>query len=116
MSKQNLLAFPQASARITDPDSSHDAAGDVERSGRGPKLRQTVLRLVRAHPGRTMREISEFNCLDLVSISPRFKELVRANLIFRGKRRKCRFSHKSVLTWWPPPKGLETSEKLEGVR
>ncbi len=90
-----------ATARRTDPDTSHLAARDMERSGRAAAHREICLAAVRAHPGLTSAEVARRTGLERHAAARRLPELMAAGLIRQGEKRMCQVcGHRSVM-WWP---------------
>ena len=75
----------EAWARNTDPDTSHDAANKFDAT----KCEAIVLASLRANPdGLTNHEVSELTGLEIGSVSPRMRPLVRKELVEdSGERR-----------------------------
>src|SRR5262249_60546773 len=69
----NRRSYPIA--RPTDPASSHDAAREIERSGRRVAQCEAVLETVKRHPRRTSLELSRLSQLDRYTVSRRLPEL-----------------------------------------
>lgn len=87
-------------ARRSDPVTSHQAADEVERSGRVVSQQQRVLAAVRAFPGRTSRELAAEARLDRYMVARRLRELVRAGLLPEpGAPRECALGGGPALTW-----------------
>jgi hypothetical protein len=92
----------QPKARSTDPETSHDAAEQVVKSGLVGRQQAEVLALVRAHQGCTSAELGEL----LVGQGARFivarrlPELERLGKVRRGDKRICRAHGTMAVTWW----------------
>ncbi len=83
-----------AAARSTDPETAHAAAASVDST----KLEGTVIDCLRLNGPMTTHELADRTGLDLVSISPRMRPLVRKRLIRNsGKKRKGRSFRQSIL-------------------
>ncbi len=72
---------PRAATR--DPLSSHRAADELERSGRGARQAALVLELVRATPGLTSAELAARHGADRHMIARRLPELAQRGLVRR---------------------------------
>lgn len=87
------------SARRTDPDTSHLAAHEIERSGHAASQRDLCLMHVRRHPGLTSSELAEqMGCMNVFP-HKRLPELRKAGLIENGPARKCSVTGFTALTW-----------------
>jgi hypothetical protein len=86
-------------ARRDDPNSSHEAADWVRRSGVLKGHQQLVLDTVRAHPGATYVEIAGYANIERHAVARRLKEL-EPHHIRRGEEVK-RPGPRPLLTWWP---------------
>lgn len=86
-----------ARARSTDPDTSHEAAEDVDVN----KLQATICALLDGFPGGlTWSEISVFGEIDRQSVSPRLVELRNKGLIEdSGERRKSYWAKCHQIVW-----------------
>lgn len=86
-------------ARRDDPETSHEAADWVRRSGVLRGHQQLVLGAVRKHPGATYLEIATASGLDRHAVARRLKELEP----FHVKRGEIvrRPGQRPLLTWWP---------------
>lgn len=87
-----------AAARRTDPESSHEAAEQMNESGAANRQRERVVDLVFQHPGLTSKELAE-KCddLDRHQIARRLPE---AEQVGQVERREGAGRNKQV-TWWP---------------
>jgi len=92
--------FKDAAARRTDPSTSHVAAALANTT----RLEHVVTSLLDGHPkGMTTHELAEASGLDLVSISPRIRPLVRKNrVIDSGAKREGRSGRMSIV-WMLTP-------------
>lgn len=95
-----------ATARRTDPVSSHVAAREVVESGRGAGQAAQVLALVRSYPGETAGELAVRSAvydrpLDSVQVTRRLADLRRDGSVTQGEARKCRSHDRLMATWWP---------------
>lgn len=82
-----------ARARRCDPVSSHQAADEAERSGLIASQAEQTLAAVRAHPGRTSREIAERSGLDRHMVARRLPELEVTGKVWSDPR-------PSGKRWW----------------
>lgn len=99
MSGQLDFGFAVARARRTDPVTSHEAAGAVERSGRASVQRGQALDAVRRHPGRTSQELAELTGLDRYMLARRLPELREDLLVRNGPIRPCGITRRPAITW-----------------
>jgi hypothetical protein len=97
----DLFTRPVARARATDPLTSFQAAGAVERTGRAASDRAKCMEVVRKHPGLTSGEIAELAGLERHASARRLPELRSAGMVRNGDARKCRLTGNQSLTWWP---------------
>ncbi len=96
------IAQPHALARRTDPEPSHVAASEVERTGKAAVQRGFALAAVRAFPGCTSHELSERTGSDRYMLARRLPEL-RSDHLVRSSDTKhfCRVTGRRAQTWWP---------------
>ena len=93
------LAQPVASARKSDPPSSHEAAARVEERGVAGRQRQQVIDAVWKWPGKTSKELAELDGeLDRYQFGRRLPEAEAMKEIHR------RQDGSSELRWWPGEK------------
>lgn len=90
-----------ASARNTDPSTSHQAAGLAEESGMAASHRAMCLAQVTIRPGSTAAEIAVFAGLERHIPSRRLPELRAAGLVTNGLPRTCKETGNRSITWWP---------------
>ena len=90
-----------ALARNTDPTTSHQAAEEVEASGRAASQRHLCLLEVWKKPGRTAAEIAEAAGLDRHVPSRRLPELRQAGQVKNGEERVCAVTGNPSMTWLP---------------
>lgn len=88
-----------AKARRGDPETSHQAAREMEDSGRAHGQRALCLEEVKRRPGQTAAEIAAALGLERHVPSRRLPELRAAGLIRNGPARECRVMRRSSLTW-----------------
>jgi len=91
----------KASARRTDPATSHQAARKVEATGAAGEQRALCLKAVHEHPGSTAAEIATFLNIERHAPSRRLSELRRGGLVYNGEPRRCRVVGSRCMTWWP---------------
>jgi len=95
--------FPRA--RTTDAISSHQAAADLESSGRGRLQAERVLAALRKYPNATSRELAKFARLDRYEVARRLPELHEAHLVARydvtALTAPCAVSGKRAVRWCP---------------
>lgn len=90
-----------ALARTNDPPTSHQAADDVERSGRAASQRHLCLLEVWKKPGQTAAEIAVDTDLERHIPSRRLPELRSAGQVINGPQRNCSVTGNSSMTWLP---------------
>lgn len=91
-----------ATARTTDPPTSHLAAEKAELTA--PGIRQICLAEVKRNPGQTAAEIAASVGIDPYAASRRLPELEKAGLVHKGESRICRVKNSKCTTWLPGPK------------
>lgn len=98
-----------ALARRQDPTTSHQAAEEVESSGRAASQRQTCLLEVWKKPGQTAAEIAVATGLERHIPSRRLPELRKARQVKTGPVRRCTVTGNPSMTWLPM-RGEEVSQ------
>lgn len=88
-------------ARRTDPSTSFQAAGELVSSGELGRQQGEALVLVRSWPGMTTWELAGGEPILRFMLNRRLPELVRKGLVRKGEARRCRYSRRPSLTWWP---------------
>lgn len=91
----------KAGARRFDPVTSHEAAQEVEASGRAGNQRRLCLEEVRRYPGSTAAEIAAGLGLERHVPSRRLPELRAAGLVMNGEVRECKVMKTRSMTWLP---------------
>jgi hypothetical protein len=86
-------------ARRRDPQTSHQAAEGIRRSGELGKQQRAVLEAVRAHPGKTAVELAHLAGLDRYAVSRRLPELQPVH-VRRGPPRDCTINRRPQSTWY----------------
>lgn len=86
-------------SRKTDPSTSHQAARDVEASGRAKTQREACLAEVVRNPGQTAAEIAAALGIERHVPSRRLPELRAAGLVSNGEARRCRIVQRLSITW-----------------
>ena len=89
----------RATARRTDPASSHQAASRAESSA--VCHRQICLDEVRRWPGQTSAEIAVSVGLDRYQTARRLPELAKAGFVERGPQGICSVAGTMAVTWYP---------------
>lgn len=93
---------PVARARVSDPDTSHEAARRVERSGKAERQRKALLTEVTRRPGQTAGEIAERLGMDRYDASRRLPDLLDdPPRVAKGRKRRCGVLSSTCVTWWP---------------
>lgn len=95
MIHRNTDLGPLFPARATDPGTSKAAARRVVTDGTQKHQQAEVLRVIRAHPGLTSKELPAHCGLDRYQLARRCPELERLNLIERAGERD------GAARWWP---------------
>jgi hypothetical protein len=99
------LAKPIATARATDPQSSHEAAERMNASGKAKAHREQATDLVWKYPGRTSRELAAMaDCpaeLDRYELARRLPEAESEGQVKKGPKRKCKVAGTLAVTWIP---------------
>lgn len=102
----------EARARRSDPATSHEAARDVEWTGKAGSQRKACYEYVRRYPGATAAEIAKAIGLERHVPSRRLPELRDAGLIKNGASRVCGIMARNSLTWLPEPDApMSTKQK-----
>jgi hypothetical protein len=83
----------EALARMTDPATSHEAAGRVD----GKSLAAMVLAELKAGGAGTSHELAERMGLSLVTVSPRMRPLANAGKVIEDGKRSGRTVWKAVV-------------------
>jgi hypothetical protein len=96
---QGLLAdVPRA--RKADPDTSHQAAEKIRKSGELGRQQRAVLEAVKAYPGKTAVELAHLAGLERYAVSRRLPELQPTH-VRRGPPRDCSINGRPQSTWHP---------------
>lgn len=99
---QDLTTPIVARARKHDPETSHLAAEQIERTGTANDHRNIIAALVRQYPGSTTGELSIHTPeLTHPQIWRRMKELEEMNLVIHGDRRLCKVNKTQCRPWFP---------------
>jgi len=104
---RGLLADTPRS-RATDPDTSHQAADKVRRTGELGKQQLLVLDAVKRWPGRTSTEIGKLIADERGEDAYRWRYIAGRRLselspvhVRRGKPRSCEVTGNAALVWHP---------------
>jgi len=89
-----------ASARATDPNTSHQAAATVEASGGASIQRQKCLDALRTMHGATSAEIAKAAGIDRYAAARRLPELRKAGKVANGPDKLCPVNGGMAMTWW----------------
>lgn len=87
-------------ARRSDPETSHQAAEALAKSGELGRQQLAVLQAVICWPGSTAVELSRQAQLDRYAVSRRLPELQPVH-VRRGPPRRCTVNGRPQSTWWP---------------
>lgn len=82
-------------ARRTDGDGSHQAADEMQRSGKAKVQRLEVLRALRRFPGSTSRQLAELGRIDRYTTARRLPELEVEGLV-----KRLQFDGREI-AWFP---------------
>jgi len=89
----------QALARGSDPDTSHDAAQDVQ-GGKASRMEQQVLDMLKQYPdGLTGHELVHLTGIPYQSCTPRIRPLVRKGLVIDSGNRREGPCRKQNIIW-----------------
>ena len=94
---RTLLADTPRS-RNSDPDTSHQAAEQIRKSGVLGRQQRAVLEAVRANPGKTAVELARITGMCRFAISRRLPEL-QPVYVRRGPPRDCTINGRPQSTW-----------------
>ena len=96
-------------ARNTDPQTSHEAAAAIVRTGDRAHMQHLAYAAVRAYPGLTSLELATASGLCRFMLARRLPEIEEAGLVKRGDKRRCAASTRgfTAVTWWPEPVQLD---------
>lgn len=90
-----------AAARRSDPETSHEAARSMNRTGRAAEQRQAVLMALCANPGSTTAELAAVMGVDRHVPGRRMSELEKQGHARRGETRVCQVNGTKAQEWWP---------------
>jgi hypothetical protein len=97
--------FDHPRSRRSDPQTSHDAAEHVAKSGLAADQQKRVLAAVVRWPGRTASELAENaravsqSTLTRYDFGRRLPELRRRGLVPNGPARTCRVTRRQAMVW-----------------
>ncbi len=89
-----------AMARTQSPETSHQAALQLELSGKRERNEAIVLAAVQRNPGMTCGELGRITGLERVGVAPRLTGLFHAGRVQQGARRRCGVQGTNQVTWW----------------
>lgn len=88
-----------APARMTDPDTSHLASAEMKNS-KATRMEEMVLDVLQRNPnGLTTHEMADRLGIQLVSVSPRTRPLVRKRLVEDSGERRMGGSGRASIVW-----------------
>lgn len=91
-----------ARARRDDPETSHIAAEQINKSGKISDHHEIIVELVRQHPGSTTGELTQYTTeLKHQQIWRRMAELEEMNLVIHGDKRLCKVNKTLCRPWYP---------------
>ena len=92
-------------ARNTDPVSSHEAADDVQASGKQAKQKQSVLNALKSHTDEhgpaTSAELARLFNMDRYMVARRLPDLEKDWTVVRRGMKRCQVSGKQATAWAP---------------
>jgi hypothetical protein len=90
-------------ARLTDPETSHEAAEKVTSGGTRRRDMADILAVVRRAPGLTYREIHARlpHIAEPATVAKRLSDLERVGEIEKSDKRVCRIGGNPCTTWQP---------------
>jgi hypothetical protein len=88
-------------ARATDPETSHEAAEHVTRTGVRAEQQAKCFAAIRTFPGHTMQELGELTGICRFELGRRVSECERAGLVRRLPKRTCTVTGRSAEPWAP---------------
>ena len=100
----------RASARRTDPATSHDAARGTEQT-KAPSIREKILAKVREMPLHTAGEYERMLGLEKYVANWRLNDLHHMGLVHHGPARLCEYRRTMCVTWLP---GHQPEELKQG--
>lgn len=86
-------------ARTFDPDTSHEAAVHVVKSGIVSGQKARVLDALRSNPRRTTNELAALGGIDRHVVGRRMSGLESDGLVRRLDKRQCQISGRTAFTW-----------------
>ena len=86
-------------ARHADPESSHAAARELVKSGRGLAQRAEVLEALTRYGSCTSRELAFKSGLDRYTIARRLPELERSHVVYKSGQRQCSTNGRLAVVW-----------------
>lgn len=95
-----IAAILTPAARNSDPETSHEAAEHVTRSGLRSHQQRQVFAAVREWPGLTSAELAQRMSMNRHAVARRLPEL-RGVYVENGDARECTVTHRRALTWHP---------------
>lgn len=110
---RRTLIVDVPASRQTDPRTSHQAEARLRKSGELGRQQREVLEAVRRWPGKTAVELAALMAREAgisehteqgtklrYTVSRRMPELIKADLVRRGKPRICSVNHSSQNTYY----------------
>ena len=94
-------ALPSPISRRSDPETSKEAAREMNESGRREGQALAVLALVRRWPRSTAPELASFSngSLDRYQVSRRLADLEHVGKVIKRNSRKCSIRGTEMHTW-----------------
>ncbi len=98
-------------ARATDPETSHEAAANVTRSGSKAHHMALMLKATEANPGSTSGELAVIAGLERHEASRRLSDLHNAARVFRDGKRKCEQMGTLQMRWYATGYRVQPTEE-----
>lgn len=86
-------------SRQEDPESSHEAADAMVRTGKVAAQRVDVLAALRLHGPATSAELAQLSGLERPQVARRLPELSTMGLVLRGPQRHCTAHGSTAIEW-----------------
>jgi hypothetical protein len=98
-----ILPPPEEISRRTDPETSHLAAREIDRSGSRQSQAAMILSLLQKQPGLTAGECAAALGFSrgIPAAHKRLNDLHRKHLVYQGPARRDEVSGNQMMTWWP---------------
>lgn len=94
-----MSTYQNPIAHSHDPETSVEAAREIDANGTRSRHADMVLALVRQYPDSTAIELGQHSDLGEYQIRRRLTDLLKAGRIVRGEPRKCSVRGTAMVTW-----------------